>query len=543
MNEPSSRDHHWLDERLRGVGVDPAELEVVRSPMRPVIERGDPWQVDVRLHDFAALILRLLGDRDDEENVEGKRGRVVAVTDVEEDPVGRVQTAVLLARRLQEEGRSVLLVDADLRHVGLSRWLADRDLDAEGLVDVLEYGASVAAVLRKGPIERVSLLSVGSYRPDATDLFDDHGLGRLVVQLRGAADVILVVVPAWLANARFHPLLVHADSVVVSVHLDLTLAPALEDLLRYLRGLNVTIGGLVTFAGPDSSEKRVDELLREADPWRVPEDVDDIVGPPSARDSAPDARAPFTEPVSGLVVPAVDRDPASGPRGFRRRPTAEAEKSSPVLRVALILAVIVLLAFVGWWGLTQREHPPARTSPLAQRPAAQVPVRPAPVPAPATTASPTGEAQAAADSILAEDTRVTTVDDAAPEGTVPLDVEAEPSGAGGDETPAAVDQPASVPEPLAETPSLQAAALARPVGGGFALHLYSFPDSSEALTVLPRLRGQGWQPVVMGADVPDKGRWYRVLIGRFESRASATAAIDEAKRRAGVDWVGVVRVP
>lgn len=552
MNEPTSHESHWLNERLQRLGSDELDFGVVRSPLRPVVERSDPWQAEMRRHDFSAVLPGVMPESVQDEGAGADRptsgARVVAVTDVEEDPVGRVQTAVLLARRLAESGSRVLLVDADLRHVGLSRWMPDRDLDAEGLVDILQYGASVHAVQRKGPIENVGIVSVGSYRPDGLDLFDDQGLGRLVVQLRASADVVLVVLPAWLSAERFHPFLVHADAVVVSMHLDRSLAASLEDLLRYLQGLNVSIAGLVTFAGPDASEKRVDELLRETDPWREPEDPEDLEEPSALSRSG---RIPSFDDVSEesesqlhrVVVPAAEHVPEPQPRGFRRRPAHEAERSSPVLRITLIAAVVALLGFVGWWGLTQRDHPPARPNPVVQRPSSPVQVDSESTDA-GLPAGPTVDLQVDGDSLASE-----------PLGA---SVSRPDSLLGGEATaqPVDVTEPslvetvvAEAPEPVEPAPSVAETAttwdvqLRREVGGGYALHLFSFADSTDALSELPRLQRQGWQPVVRGADIPGKGRWFRVLVGRFDDRASALAARDAVGQRAGVDWVGVVRVP
>ena len=384
--------------------------------------------------------------------------------------------------------------------------------------------------------------------------------------------------PAWLAQDRFHPFLVHPDAVVVSMHLDRSLAPALEDLLRYLQGLNVTIAGLVTFSGPDASEKRVDELLRETDPWREPEDVEELEVPKASIDIDPSvtgahsgATSPYEDTFESdpaaqprVSVPAVEHAAEPLPRGFRRRSAREAERSSPVLRIALIAAVIALLAFVGWWGLTQRDHPSARTPHVTHVATRSVPPGSAGRGAVTPVATDTTTQDATEQSALLADTAESTLGSgadprsAAEPEIVPESVpESEP-----EIVSAIVSEPADDPAPARESaPSVEAPAsptaadplagstaawqreLGTAVGGGFALHLYSFADSTDALGELPRLQRQGWRTAVRGADVPGKGRWFRVLVGRFDDRASALAARDAVGERAGVDWVGVVRVP
>ena len=351
--DESSRERNWLDDRLQAIEGGEGDFTVVNSPLRPVVERADPWKADVRHHELKAF-LEPLEPRDD------GRARVAVMTDVEEDPVARVQTAVLLARRLAEQGRRVLLVDADVRHVGLSRWLSDRDLDAEGLVDVLQYGASVSALRRPGPVDGVDVLAVGSYRPDDSSLFEEDALLRLVSQLRGEADVVLVLAPGWVTDERFHPVLVHADAVIVSLHLDRSLGGRLQELLQYLAGLNVPVAGLMTYAGPDAAERRVDDVFdgRAAaaeESVAVPEAT-----PAPPADPTSSAREPVEGPADVDDTPAFEPDPVeptTRPRAIEARDEDDG-RSSRVFRLAAIASVLALVAFIGWWGLSSRGDGP-----------------------------------------------------------------------------------------------------------------------------------------------------------------------------------------
>lgn len=365
MEDSSGTDRHWLDDRLQGVDSQDTGFTVVNSPLRPVVERGDPWKVDVRHHELKSFMEPLV-------DVGDGKARVAVMTDVEEDPVARVQTAVLLARRLAEKGRRVLMVDADVRHVGLSRWLPDRDLDAEGLVDVLQYGASVSALRRPGPVEGIEVLAVGSYRPDEATLFDEEALLRLVQQLRSEADVVLVLSPAWVTDERFHPLLVHGDSVVVSLHLDRTLGPRLQELLDYLSGLNVPVAGLMTYAGPDAAERRVDRVLDPTggdDAPSGPVEQPLPTPPHGVEPVAPEAPAESV----GAEERATEARPETRPRAIE--PNGDDDGgSSRVFRIAAVGALLLILAFVGWWGLSSRDDsagiPSAPGRPPAERVAA-----------------------------------------------------------------------------------------------------------------------------------------------------------------------------
>jgi len=548
MDESSStNDRHWLDDRLRGVRGEDSGFTVVNSPLRPVVERGDPWKVDVRHHELKAFLEPLARSEDGV-------ARVALLTDVEEDPVARVQTAVLMARRLAEQGRKVLLVDGDVRHVGLSRWLPDRDLDAEGLVDVLQYGASVPALRRSGPVEGVDVLAVGSYRPDDASLFEEDAVLRLMSQLRAEADVVIVLAPGWVTDERFHPLLVHADTVIVSIHLDRTLGPRLQELLQYLTGLNVPVAGLMTYAGPDAAERHVDDVFGAKAPAGAR--TDDVV--PSGPVQEPLPTPPggvepvSSEPVSseavsseaGQAEPAVEpllSEPETRPRAIEPREEDDGG-TSRVFRVAAVVSLVVILAFVGWWGLSSRTDdaiPDVPGRPPVEVAADRTDARESTPPEAITTDEaastiaddelPTDDEQAATDP---GDETAAADDGGAPQETAPVTAQPE----------TAVDAPVN-PADDGSGDDMEAALAQRPGGGGYALHVASFASQARAETDAEKLRqDEGWDPLVRAATV-DGQEWYRVLVGRFAERADAMDARGFVGEIVDADWIGIIRVP
>jgi cell division septation protein DedD len=93
------------------------------------------------------------------------------------------------------------------------------------------------------------------------------------------------------------------------------------------------------------------------------------------------------------------------------------------------------------------------------------------------------------------------------------------------------DEPAAGIDPF-ET------ALRRRKGTGWALHLFSFPDSMEAVTDSRGLRRDGYAVAIRGANI--KGaRWFRVLVGSFDTRGEASRYRRQAQEKFDIDWVGV----
>lgn len=95
------------------------------------------------------------------------------------------------------------------------------------------------------------------------------------------------------------------------------------------------------------------------------------------------------------------------------------------------------------------------------------------------------------------------------------------------EKPAAVQPPKDEPAPGVKLLTLQAA---------------SFPNEAAATTYSEKLIKAGVPAYVIGADVPHKGRWYRVRAGKFEKAEEAKSYIAQWQKRAGsvglsIQWI------
>jgi len=104
----------------------------------------------------------------------------------------------------------------------------------------------------------------------------------------------------------------------------------------------------------------------------------------------------------------------------------------------------------------------------------------------------------------------------------------------------AVPPPAPPPPPVAVAAAsagpASGAAAASPAPrasreGAFAVQVGSTPDRSEANRLA--LRFPGRVPKVVTADVPGKGRWYRVQLGPFDSRDEAERYLRDLERDTG----------
>jgi len=69
----------------------------------------------------------------------------------------------------------------------------------------------------------------------------------------------------------------------------------------------------------------------------------------------------------------------------------------------------------------------------------------------------------------------------------------------------------------------------------FTLQVKATQSSSEADKFAKKLRSQGYDSLVAEADVAGKGKWYRVRVGRFETRPQAERYLQDFKRESRLE--------
>lgn len=102
---------------------------------------------------------------------------------------------------------------------------------------------------------------------------------------------------------------------------------------------------------------------------------------------------------------------------------------------------------------------------------------------------------------------------------------------GNEDAPAAPAKPIELqPEPTAPPPEPVAKSSAR---GRYTVQVKAVQAKAEADAFMAELRQSGFKPHVVLADIPGKGRFYRIRVGRFESMREARMFQRQYKRRSG----------
>ncbi len=73
--------------------------------------------------------------------------------------------------------------------------------------------------------------------------------------------------------------------------------------------------------------------------------------------------------------------------------------------------------------------------------------------------------------------------------------------------------------------------------GTWALQLSAYQDRAEADRFAAGLRGKGYAPYIVEAQVPNKGTWYRVRVGKFASKDAASNYLIDFKRETSMSGI------
>ncbi|MEQ1497488.1 MAG: polysaccharide biosynthesis tyrosine autokinase [Novosphingobium sp.] len=171
---------------------------------------------------------------------------------------GKTTTAIAIAQGFARMGKSVLLVDADMRRPSLHRRLGL--IGEHGLSTLLTSHDPLSSALVKAEGSKLAVLIAGPVPPSPTELLSTARIEEILQEAAGQFDVIVVDSPPILGLADAPMLAALADGVVFVVEADRSRRGALKTALRRLRAMRpVILGALLTKFDPLKSGNRYSE--------------------------------------------------------------------------------------------------------------------------------------------------------------------------------------------------------------------------------------------------------------------------------------------
>jgi polysaccharide biosynthesis transport protein len=170
----------------------------------------------------------------------GEKIQVIAVTSSLPGE-GKTTTAFSLARTLATSGAKVVVVDCDLRQSAISQFL--KEPAPVGLLEVLNGVATLdQALVNDESGAQILPLAKSAYTP--RDVLGSAAMHRLMQDLRGRFEIVLLDTAPLLAIADTRILAPHADAVVMLVRWKKTPVKAVQSALALLQGTRAFIAGV-----------------------------------------------------------------------------------------------------------------------------------------------------------------------------------------------------------------------------------------------------------------------------------------------------------
>jgi Mrp family chromosome partitioning ATPase len=150
--------------------------------------------------------------------------------------------SLCLARISAMSGQRVIVVDCDLRRHSLSETLAPAA--RTGLLEVLSGDADWRSAVVQDPESSAHIIASLAARFTPQDVFDSQAMTRLVEQLRGEYDLVILDSAPVLAIAETRTVAGHADLTLVVVRSGKTPAGATRTAIRELQHTGSDVAGV-----------------------------------------------------------------------------------------------------------------------------------------------------------------------------------------------------------------------------------------------------------------------------------------------------------
>jgi capsular exopolysaccharide synthesis family protein len=156
---------------------------------------------------------------------------------------GKSTTALNIALALAEAEHKVVLVDGDMRRPSLDKYL--HLVGPAGFSTVLSGTASLAEVLQKTKFPRLTVLTAGTAPPNPSELLGSLAAQKLLSELRGQFDYVVVDSSPLLAVTDAAVLAANSDGVLIVARFGQTKREQLAHAIGNIKDVDSSILGTV----------------------------------------------------------------------------------------------------------------------------------------------------------------------------------------------------------------------------------------------------------------------------------------------------------
>lgn len=174
---------------------------------------------------------------------------------------GKSTTSLAIAKGIARLGRSVVLLDVDLRRPALHRTIPMLNGENDrGVTNILTSQSTIEEVLRDTDVEHLKIITSGPIPPSPTELLSSNRMTQMIEELSAKFDLVLLDSPPVLGLADSPLMAALVDGVVIVIQSDRSRRGSLKASLRRLRNMRTTIlGGVLTKFDPSDMGNRYSE--------------------------------------------------------------------------------------------------------------------------------------------------------------------------------------------------------------------------------------------------------------------------------------------
>lgn len=178
----------------------------------------------------------------------GEDVKVIVFTSCTPDE-GKSSTVMELARSIAEDGKRVLMIDADLRKsVLVGRYHARREgkaAEIKGLTHFLSGKVKMEDAIFETNVENLDMIFAGRMTPNPTELLGNHHFDDLIAYSRENYDIVLIDTPPLGSVIDTAVIAPKADGAVLVVEANKCSYRFVQDIKKQLEIANVRILGVV----------------------------------------------------------------------------------------------------------------------------------------------------------------------------------------------------------------------------------------------------------------------------------------------------------
>ncbi len=156
---------------------------------------------------------------------------------------GKTTNSLSLAQNLLGLGKSVLLIEGDIRRRTLNEYFPN--VPRHGIVSVLNGDKTLQEAVFRGEGLGADVLAGEKTTVNAADLFASDKFKDLIRQVREAYDVIIIDTPPVLVVPDARIIAEQVDAIIFTVQWDKTSKPQVEEALRMFHNSGQRVTGLV----------------------------------------------------------------------------------------------------------------------------------------------------------------------------------------------------------------------------------------------------------------------------------------------------------